>query len=223
MEYFLGQPIEIEMSRFILGQVFGVLTLVFNFWAYQMDDQRKYFLRFAIGSAFWLAMYITMGAQVPVMLVAIFSTLRGFVFFWALSKDSPWRRMFARRAMYGTLVIAFIASVVVIPGSNPGTHWMQIFLLFAVLGFVVGQYMPGVYFVRIAAIVYAVAVILLNTPLDTFNPMGIIIELNNLLAVAVFFYALNKKNVARRAIADAKPAALSLGTPVFIPQPISAL
>jgi hypothetical protein len=93
---------------------------------------------------------------------------------------------------------------------------LQLFLLFSVLLFVVGQYMPGVYFVRIAAIVYAVAVILLNTPLDTFNPMGIIIELNNILAVAVFFVGLSRKNHARRAIADAKPAALSLGTPVSV-------
>jgi hypothetical protein len=216
METFLGQPIDVSMTRFFIGQAFGILTLVFNFWSYQQSDQRKYFTRFTFGSLTWLAMYIAIGAQVPVMLVAIFSTLRGFVFMWALAADTPFRRMVARRTMYTTLLIAAISSVIAIPGARPETQPLQILLLISVLTFVVGQYMPGVFFVRFAAIFYAIAVILLNTPLDTFNPMGIIIELNNILAVAVFFWAFAKKARARRAVADAVPAALGLGTPVLV-------
>ncbi|ACZ30877.1 hypothetical protein Xcel_1857 [Xylanimonas cellulosilytica DSM 15894] len=213
MDSFLGMPIEVGMDRFILGQVFGLLTLVFNFAAYQADDQRKYFLRFTIGSAFWLAMYMTMGAQVPVMLVATFSTLRGVVFWWTLGKDSPRRRMIARRTMYTTLAIAGVASVVAIPAARPETQPFQVFLLIGVLLFVVGQYMPGVYLVRITAVVYAVAVLLLNTPLDTFNPVGIIIELNNLVSIAVFFVILARKNKHRARLAALRPAALALATP----------
>ena len=215
METFLGQPIDVGTARFILGQAFGVLTLIFNFWAYQQEDQRKYFLRFAIGSGFWLAMFLTMGAQVPVLLVAIFSTIRGFTFWWTLGADSPWRRMVARRAVYASMAIALVASVIAIPDARPETQPLQLFLMVSVLAFAVGQYMPGVYFVRFAALAYAAAVILLNTPLDTFNPIGIIIEVNNILAVAVFFWGYSKRNRARRAIADAKPVALSLGTPVM--------
>ena len=215
MESFLGQPIDVSMARFILGQSFGVLTLIFNFWAYQQEDQRKYFFRFAIGSAFWLAMFLTMGAQVPVMLVAIFSTIRGFTFWWTLGKDSAWRRMIARRAVYGSMAIALVASVIAIPDARPETQPLQLFLMFSVLAFAVGQYMPGVFFVRFAALAYATAVILLNTPLDTFNPIGIIIEVNNILAVAVFFWGYAKRARAKRAIADAVPVSLSLGEAVI--------
>jgi hypothetical protein len=212
MDSFLGMPIEVSLDRFVLAQVFGLLTLVFNFWSYQMEDQRKYFLRFAVGSGFWLAMYLTMGAQVPVLLVATFSTLRGFMFWWALGADSPWRRMIARRTMYTSLAIAAVASVIAIPDARPETQPFQVFLLVGVVLFVVGQYMPGVYFVRISATVYALAVLLLNTPLDTFNPIGIIIELNNLVAIAVFFVVLSRKKKERARLAAMRPAALALAT-----------
>ncbi|QAY62534.1 hypothetical protein ET495_03885 [Xylanimonas allomyrinae] len=210
----LGMPIDVGLERFVLAQAFGLLTLVFNFWSYQMEDQRKYFLRFTIGSAFWLAMFLTMGAQVPVILVAVFSTLRGIVFWWALGVDSPWRRMLARRVMYTTLAIAFVSAAVAIPGARPETRPLQVLLLLAVVLFVVGQYLPGVYLVRVFATVYAVAVLLLNTPLDTFNPVGIVIELNNLVAIAVFFVLLSRRRRERARLAAVPPKALALGTPV---------
>jgi hypothetical protein len=213
MDSFLGMPIEVGMDRFILGQVLGLLTLFFNFWAYQSSDQRVYFLRFTLGSATWLGMFLAMGAQVPVLLVATFSTLRGVVFWWALAKDSPRRRMVARRAMYTTLAIAAVSSVIAIPDARPETQPSQVLLLVGVVAFVIGQYMPGVYLVRFTAVFYAIAVLLLNTPLDTFNPIGIIIELNNILAVAVFFVVLSRKKAHRARLAAIPPAALALGTP----------
>jgi hypothetical protein len=217
MDYFLGMPIDVGMDRFLIAQAFGLLTLAFNFWAYQREDQRQYFGLFTLGSAFWLGMFIAMGAQLPVMLVAMFSTIRGVVFYWALGVDSPWRRMVARRTLYATMIIAFTASVVVIPSMRPETIPFQIFLAISVLLFVVGQYMPGVYLVRLFAVVYALAVLLLNTPLDTFNPIGIIIELNNILAVAVFFVALSRRRKEKARLAGIPPKALALGTPVAQP------
>jgi hypothetical protein len=214
MESFLGMPIEVGMDRFVLAQVFGLLTLAFNFWAYQMEDQRKYFLRFTIGSVFWLAMFATIGAQVPVLLVASVSTLRGIVFWWALGEDSPWRRMIARRTLYATLILAVVAAIPAIPAAREGTRLLQFVLLIGVLLFVIGQYMPGVYLVRFGAVFYAISLILVNSPLDTFNPIGIIIELNNILAVAVFFVVLARKTKERRRLAALRPAALTLGQPV---------
>ena len=214
--YFLGMPVEVSMTSFIIGQAFGLLTLFFNFWAYQTPNQRTYFLRFTLGSVAWLAMYIAVGAQLPVMLVAIFSSLRGVVFYWALGVDSPWRRMIARRTLYATLLIAFVASVIVIPEMRPETQPFQVLLLLGVIAFVIGQYMPGVYMVRYTALFYALAVLLLNTPIDTFNPMGIIIEVNNMIAVAVFFLRWNSKQKERARLAALRPVALSLGTPVGV-------
>ena len=210
--YFLGMPIEIGLTRFIVAQVFGLLCLAFNFWSYQTEDQRKYFGRFTTGSFFWFLMYLAMGAQLPVLLVALVSTTRGIMFYWALGADSPFRRMFARRTMYSTLAIAFVGAIAVIPTTRPETIPFQLLLAVTVVLFVVGQYMPGVYLVRIFAVAYAIAVLLLNTPLDTFNPMGIIIEANNILAVLVFFVGFYRRKGTARRLAAKMPACLRLGT-----------
>lgn len=116
--------------------------------------------------------------------------------------------------MYTTLAIAFAAAVVAIPGARPETRPLQVFLLIGVVLFVIGQYMPGVYLVRVFATVYAVAVLLVNTPLDTFNPIGVIIELNNLIAVAVFFVLLARRRKERARLAAIPPKALALGAAV---------
>jgi len=211
--YFLGMEIEISLTRFIIAQVFGLLTLAFNFWSYQAQDQRAYLGRFATGSLFWLAMFITMGAQLPIMLVATASTVRGFLFYWALGQDSPFRRMFARRMMYTTLALSFIGAIAIIPQTRPEAIPFQIMLAITGVLFIVGQYMPGIYLVRIFAVFYAIAVLLLNTPLDTFNPIGIIIEVNNLLAVAVFFIGYARKQRFLKRLAEVMPSALRLGIP----------
>ncbi|MCL1900339.1 MAG: hypothetical protein FWG11_07520 [Promicromonosporaceae bacterium] len=212
--YFLGAPVLVPLTRFLLAQGFGLLCLTFNFLSYQQEEQRKYFGLFTIGSFFWLLMYISVGAQLPVMLVAFFSTLRGIMFYWALGQDTPFARMFARRVLYGTMLIVLVASLIVIPSMRPQTIPFQILLAISAVLFVVGQYMPGIYLVRIFAILYATSVLLLNTPLDTFNPMGIIIEVNNMLAVVVFFVFFYRRKAKSRRLAAIEPAALGLSTRV---------
>ena len=206
-------PIEVGMARFVLAQVFGVACLTFNFWSFQKEDQRAYIGRSTIASALWLCMHLTMAAQLPIVLVAVASTIRGVLFYWSLGLDSPFGRMFARRVMYVTLALAFAGALVVIPTTRPETVPFQVLLAITGVLFIVGQYMPGIYLVRIFAVFYAIAVLLLNTPLDTFNPIGIVIEANHLLAVAVFFigYARRRRWAAR--LAAIPPKALALGTP----------
>ena len=201
----------VGMTRFVIAQVLGLGVLVFNFWAYQTQDQKTYFLRFTIASGFWVAMFAAIGAQLPVMLVSSISVMRGIVFYWSLSADSPFRRMVARRTMYGTLIIALVAAVPTIMTVRPETIPIQIFLLVGIFAFVIGQYMPGVYLVRAGAVIYALALLLSNSPLDTFNPMGMIVELNNLLAVAVFFIGFNNRNKEKARLAAIRPTALALG------------
>ena len=210
--YFLGAPVMVPLARFIIGQVFGILCLTFNFLSYQQENQRKYFGLFTTGSFFWLLMYIAVGAQLPVMLVAFFSSLRGIMFYWALGQDTPFARMFARRVLYGTMVIVLVASLIVIPNMRPLTIPFQIFLAISAVLFVIGQYMPGVYLVRFFAIVYATSVLLLNTPIDTFNPMGIIIEVNNMLAVVVFFIFYYRRRAESRRLQAIPPASFGLAT-----------
>ena len=214
MDSFLGMAINVSMERFFIAQVLGLAVIVFDFWSFQKDSQIQYFRFTTVSSFFWLLMYFTMGAQAPILLVSTFSLIRNILFTWAFMPDAPpMRRMIARRAMYTSLVAATIVACVIIPRSNPGTHWIQILLALGVLGFIFGQYMPGVYLVRITAVFYAMAVILTNTPLDVWNPMGILIELNKIVAIAVFFWAFNKKNKERARRAAYRPVSLSLAAP----------
>lgn len=212
MDSFLGMPIEVGMDRFVIAQILGLCVIAFDFWSFQMSKQHQYFQRTTISSLFWLAMYVVMGAQEPILIVATLSLVRNCVFTWAFSTDSARRRMIARRTMYTSLVVAVVASFLRIPQSDPGTHWIQILLAVGVFAFVIGQYMPGVYLVRFTAVFYALTVALTNTPLDVWNPMGILIEVNKIVAIAVFFTVLARKRKQRAHLASLKPAALSLAT-----------
>jgi len=208
---FLGQPIVVPMTQFIIAQLVGVSVLIFDFLSFQQKSQRKYFAFTAMSSALWIGMFVLVGAQLPVMLVSIVSTIRNVIFWWSLRVDSPWRRMVARRTLYTSLVLALIASLIAIPAARPETRIFQVILLFGVIAFVVGQYLPGIYPLRITSIFYAITMILVNTPLDTFNPVGIIIEVNKILAIVVFFVVLGRQNRRTRELAAKRPAALSLG------------
>ena len=214
MESFLGQPITVGMNQFILAQIIGLGVMIFDFISFQQKDQRKYFQYTAMSSALWVTMYALVGAQVPVLLVSSVSTIRNVIFWWALKKDTPKARMIARRTMYTSLVLAVVSATIAIPAARPETRIFQVFLLVGVLSFVVGQYMPGIFPVRLTSIFYAITLILVNTPLDTFNPAGIIIEVNKILAIVVFFVVYAKKNKAKAEIAARKPVVLDLGIPV---------
>jgi len=213
MDSFLGMPILVSMDRFILAQIVGLAVLAFDFWSFQQKEQRKYFVYTTFSSALWVTMYALVGAQIPVLLVATVSTIRNIIFWWALSEDTPFRRMVARRTLYASLVLALASASMAISAARPETRIFQWFLLVGVLAFVIGQYLPGIYPVRITSVFYAITLILVNTPLDTFNPIGIIIEVNKILAIVVFFAVLARKNRERARLAALKPAALGLALP----------
>jgi len=209
--YFLGQPITVPMTQFVIAQIIGIGVLAFDFISFQQKEQIKYFKFTAFSSLLWVTMFALVGAQIPILLVSAVSTIRNVIFWWALKKDTGKSRMIARRTLYASLVLAIVSSTMAIPAARPETRIFQVFLLFGVISFVIGQYMPGIYPLRITSLVYAVTIILVNTPLDTFNPVGIIIEVNKILAIVVFFVILNRKNKESRRLAAIQPAALSLG------------
>jgi len=208
---FLGQPIEVPMMQFIVAQAIGLGVLAFDFISFQQKNQRRYFGFTAISSILWVTMFALVGAQIPILLVSAVSAIRNIIFWWSTKVDTPKSRMIARRTMYTSLVLALVSSTMAIPAARPETRIFQVFLLFGVLAFVIGQYMPGIYPLRITSMFYALTVILVNTPLDTFNPVGIIIELNKILAIVVFFVILARKNKESARLAAIQPAALSLG------------
>ena len=195
---FLGMEINVAMHWFVIAQILGVITIIFDFISYQIKEQRRYLLWFSIGSLFWMLMFIAAGAQLPIILAAFFSFLRGMVFWWIFAKETKRRKIAGRIFLYVALAAGMVGAIQAVAQATPETRGLQIFMLITALLFIVGQYLPSENYVRVFALFYAVAVLLLNTPLDTFNPMGIMIELAKIISIFVFYL----KAFHRRPVVD---------------------
>jgi len=201
---------------FIVAQIFGVITICFEFASYQIKNKQKYFLVNGIGSAFWAVMFIAIGmatsmsTQISLIIVALYSSTRALVFFWIFRKDSKRRRMLGKIFLGFMILVALSAGIFVIVGLP--TRQVQILqsiaLVFA-LGFVIGQYLPGKHPVRITVFFYAVMLLLTQTPLNIlyaeppldfrWNPMGMLIEIAKMSSVIVFYVMfVNKKILLRK-------------------------
>ncbi|MCL2569809.1 MAG: YgjV family protein [Firmicutes bacterium] len=203
---------------FIIAQIFGIITIGFEFASYQIKDKQKYLLVNGIGSALWAVMFVAIGmatsmsTQVSLIIVAVYSSTRALVFFWIFRKDSKRRRMAGKIFLGFMILVALSAGIYVIVGLP--TREVQILqsvaLVFA-LGFVIGQYMPGKHPVRITVFFYAILLLLTQTPLNIlyaepplnfrWNPMGMLIELAKMSSVLVFYFMFfNKKLIAKRLV-----------------------
>jgi len=184
---------------FIIAQVLGLITIIFEFTSYQIKNKAKYFLCTGIGSFFWLLMFISIGfatgmsTQLSLILAATYSTFRNLVFWRIFSKNTAASKEAGLIFLLIMIVVAIIAAVVTFPNIPTQVLWLHILGLFAALGFVIGQYLPGVHYVRISVVFYAVAVFLTQTPLNIlegdfrWNVMGMMIELAKISSVLIFY------------------------------------
>jgi len=193
---------------FILAQVFGVVTICFEFISYQIKDHRKYLLVTSIGNIFWALMFVFMGihinfAATQIMIIAaLFGTLRGLIFWWIFAKNTKKRKIAGRVALYASLAIMLPFTIMAIVKLG---HTSQIIIqtlgLVTGLLFIVGQYLPSKHYLRIFITMYAVMVLIGNTPLNmiddagvrSWNYMGIVIELAKIVSVIVFYILLTRR------------------------------
>jgi len=184
---------------YIIAQVLGVITICFEFASYQIKDKAKYFLTTGIGSFFWMLMFVAIGismgmnTQLSLIIAATYSTVRNFVFYRTFSKNTAESRETGLIFLLIMIVVAIVAAVVVLPSVPVEVRWLHILGLFAALGFVIGQYLPGVHYVRVSVVIYAVVVMLTQTPINIlygdfrWNIMGILIESAKIISVIVFY------------------------------------
>jgi len=187
---FLGVEINVPLWAFILGQVLGLVTIILEFVALQIKNQRKYLFTTGIASFFWMGMFIAVGANIPLILAAAFAFLRPMVFWFIMAKDTPGRKKGAKIFLYVALTIGLGGAIVGLVGLDQHTSWslpLNILMLATALLFIVGQYLPSKHYLRAFSILYSVTVLLLNTPLDVWNPMGIAIEASKIISVIVFY------------------------------------
>ena len=184
---------------FVLAQVLGVVTIGFEFASYQIKDKTRYFLITGIGSFFWMLMFVSiglatgMGTQLSLIVAATYSTIRNLVFFRIFSKDTPQSREAGLNFLLAMIVVAIVAGTITVLNAPPEVRWLHALGMITALSFVVGQYLPGVHYVRITVVFYALIVMLTQTPLNIlygdlrWNFMGIAIEAAKIVSVAVFY------------------------------------
>jgi hypothetical protein len=201
---------------FIAAQVLGLITIGFEFASYQIKDKSKYFMTTGIGSFFWLTMFFSIGmatgidTQVSLMVAAAYSTIRNLVFWRIFAKNTPESKELGLNFLLAMIVVALVAGVLSILNAPPEVRWLHTLGMIAALSFVIGQYLPGVHYVRITVTIYALVVILTQTPLNIlygdlrWNFMGIAIEVAKIASVAVF-YARFAKNPHQPQLIFAKP------------------
>ena len=184
---------------FIIAQILGVITIIFEFTSYQIKEKSKYFLVTGIGSFFWMTMFISIGlatgmdTQLSLVVAATYSTIRNLIFWQIFSRNTPRSKEFGLNFLLVMIAVALVAGVFTIINSPPQVRWLHTLGMIAALSFVIGQYLPGVHSVRITVTCYAFIVILTQTPLNIlhgdfrWNIMGIMIELAKIISVVVFY------------------------------------
>ena len=201
---------------FIIAQILGVITIAFEFTSYQIKDKSKYFMVTGIGSFFWMTMFIAVGlatgmdTQASLIVAATYSTVRNLVFWQIFRKNTPTRKEIGLNFLLVMIVVALVAGTLAIVNAPVQVRWLHTLGMIAALSFVIGQYLPGVHAVRITVTLYAIVVILTQTPLNIlygdfrWNIMGILIEMAKIASVVVF-YARFAKEPKRAQLQFAKP------------------
>jgi len=190
---------------YIIAQVLGVITICFEFASYQIKDKTRYFLITGIGSFFWMTMFVAIGmatgmsTQLSLIVASSYSTIRNLVFYRIFLKDTPQSKEAGLIFLLVMIGVAFIAGTLAVVNSPEQVRWLHIIGMMAAISFVIGQYLPGVHYVRITVVIYAVAVFMTQTPLNIlygdfrWNVMGMLIEAAKIISVIVFYVRFAKE------------------------------
>ena len=209
---------------FIIAQVMGLITIILEFASYQIKNQRKYFLFAGVSSLFWtlmfisMAMYASLATQMSLIVASSYSTIRALVFWWIFKEYTPKRKRAGRIFLAFMIVVALVAGTMSVVNTPVEVRWLHAIGFAAALGFVVGQYLPGKHYVRIAVVIYASVVLLTQTPINIpeydfvtgehienrWNFMGMAIELSKIISVIVFYVILTRRSRQIKALKKIK-------------------
>jgi len=201
LTYFLGSL----NNWFIAAQLLGFVTIMFEFWSYQIKDKTKYFLVTGIGSFFWMTMFFAIGmatgmaTQASLLVASSYSTIRNLVFHRIFKKNTPESKEKGLIFLLVMIVVALIAGTLTVVGAPAEVRWLHALGMITSISFVIGQYLPGVHYVRITVVFYAIVVFLTQTPLNIlygdfrWNIMGMMIESSKIISVIVFYIRFSKE------------------------------
>ena len=201
---------------FIITQILGVITICFEFASYQIKEKSKYFLITGIGSFFWFTMFFSIGmatgmdTQLSLLVASSYSTTRNLIFWRIFAKNTPESKEFGLNFLLFMIGVALVAGTLAVANAPAEVRWLHILGMVASISFVIGQYLPGVHYVRVTVTLYAVVVLLTQTPINIlygdfrWNPMGMAIEAAKIASVIIFYIRFSK-NPKQPQLKFAKP------------------
>ena len=184
---------------YLIAQALGLITICFEFTSYQIKDKTRYFLITGIGSFFWMTMFVAIGfasgmsTQISLIIAATYSAIRNLVFFRIFSKNTPESKEAGLIFLLFMIAVALVAGAIAVWNAPEQVRWLHVLGLITALSFVIGQYLPGVHYVRVTVVFYAIVVLLTQTPLNIlygdfrWNIMGILIESAKIVSVLIFY------------------------------------
>ena len=198
--YNLMNTLSTMNTWFLMAQILGIVTITFEFWSYQIKDKVRYFLITGIGSFFWMTMFFSIGmatgmaTQASLIVASSYSTIRNLVFHRIFKKNTADSKEKGLIFLLVMIVVALIAGTLTVIGAPAEVRWLHALGMLTSISFVIGQYLPGVHYVRITVVFYAVIVFLTQTPLNIlygdfrWNIMGMMIESSKIISVIVFYF-----------------------------------
>ena len=192
--------IPVDLHWYIISQIFGVVALACFFVAMQVKNKSKLLVIMAIGSFFGAVMYLFLEMYFLASLWFI-GVFRSLAFAW-VDKN---REKLPKYVSVGVLVF-FVAALV----TATAFTW-ESWISWAILGFslitVVLKWVEGyMHLMRGGIVVKAVLSIIVNA--FKLNVTGIIIEVNYIISISVFYIRLyREKRIKKVAPIDAANAA----------------
>jgi len=195
MSIFLSSflPQNVELHWFIIAQVLGVFSIICYFISFQQKEKRKLLAWLCFGSVFNIMMMFFMSLWL-LGLLRVIALLRNLVF---ILLDKYRDKIALTVSIIILLIFLALASIVTV---FTFTWWFEFVVLGIFLIHIFALWKKGIHFAKISGAVYSATLVVLNVM--ALNYMGVAIELNFIIAAAVFYVMLCRKGKGEKKKAD---------------------
>ena len=190
---------------FTIAQVFGLITICIDFWAYQDKRPKNYLLKTSLASIAWFFCFLFMAlatgwsTSISLLVISSISVIRG------LGIYCFYERKKVKTAFFCTVMCialaGWIVSFVLVP---PEVLWLHLVLFVTGTLYSCSQMTKCTIFLRIAAFIYAAFVMVSMTPLNLlygdfrWNITGIIIAAFECIAIIFFITRRRMRSYEKR-------------------------
>lgn len=190
--------ISIDLHWYIISQAFGVFALGCFFVALQIKHKPKILAIIGIGSLLGGFMYFMLGMMMPAIFWFI-GFFRGLAFAFI---DAKRGKFTTKRTKWIPVFVLLIFSFALV--TTASLTWSSFvclgMLVFSLLNVYFAWAKGSVHLMRITIVFKALFVIIANIFAENINIAGIIIEINYLVAIIIFYIKFKKSHIRKRGI-----------------------